>query len=63
VNEAIERLWRDGHARFRWWPDASDEATYTDYRLDMSAIGEFAPKRLYTGKELYSLAWTLRRYV
>lgn len=62
LNEAIERLWRDGFARFRWWPDASVEGTSVDYALDESALRDFDPPRLQT-KELYTLEWIFRRYV
>lgn len=62
LNEALERLWRDGFARFRWWPDASVEGTYTDYALEERDLKEFNPARL-ASKELYTQAWTFRRYV
>lgn len=61
-NEALERLWRDGSARFRWWDDASVEGTFVDLALEEAAAKEFNPKRA-TGKELYSIEWILRRYV
>jgi len=62
LNEALERLWRDGFARFRWWPDATVDGTYVDYCLDGEALKEFNPQRLQS-KELYSLRWDLRRFV
>jgi hypothetical protein len=63
VNEAIERLWRDGAGRFRWWPDAADEATYVDYALDIANLATFDPPRDRSDLERYSLAWVLRRFV
>jgi hypothetical protein len=58
--EAIERLWRDGAARFRWWPDASVEGTFVDYALNEKSALSFNPKRA-ARKELYDVSWTLRR--
>ncbi len=61
VNEAVERLWRDGAGGFRWWPDASVPGTFADYRLTSKALTEFKPKRLYKQKELYGYTLQLRR--
>lgn len=65
VNRAMERWWRYGRGRFRYWPDATVEATYTDYVLDASVIeGGFKPERMYTGKEVYRVGpWMMRSYV
>jgi hypothetical protein len=62
-NESIERLWRDGAARFRWWPDASMTGTYLDLRLDTTSLEEFAPARLYDGKALFGWTMSARRFV
>jgi hypothetical protein len=63
LHEAIERWWRDGRFRFRYWPDSSDEATFKDYCLHEDVIrARFDPSRLQS-KEAYSLRWTFRRYV
>lgn len=62
LNEAIERLWRDGHARFRWFPDQTQLGTGTDYALDLDDLKSFDPPRL-PSKELYTVEWKFRRYV
>jgi hypothetical protein len=46
ANEALEHLFDSGAGRFRWWADASDEATAADYALDTSAHEELEDKRL-----------------
>jgi hypothetical protein len=61
VNEALERLFLDGAERLRWWPDASDPATYADYALDAGT--KFDPRRLSPGAELYAQAMRFLRYV
>jgi hypothetical protein len=64
-NTAMERWWRDGRGRFRYWPDASVEGTSADYVLDISVLSNgFKPARMYDGKELYSVGpWKMRKYV
>jgi len=65
VNRAMERWWRYGRGRFRYWPDGATEGTYADYFLDGSVIEEgFKPERMYIGKEVYRIGpWRLRAYV
>ena len=63
LNEAIERLWADGWARFRWFPDQSDLATGSDYALDLDTAKGTPRERLSPGSALYSLTLKLRRYV
>lgn len=66
INRAIERWWRSGRARFRYWEDASVEGTYEDYSFDFVTIVEngFKPVRMYRGKEVYELgAFGMRKWV
>lgn len=63
VGEAVERLWRDGAARFRWWPDSSDVDSFADYCLDPRDRVSFNPSRDDTKLERYSLRWTFREFV
>lgn len=62
-NEALERLWRDGAAKFRWWEDASVEGVYEDYFLDEETVKEFKPERMFQGKEIYAFSLLMRGYV
>lgn len=59
TNEALERLWREGFARFRWWPDATVEGTYDDWVLDPADLTKFKPDRD-DRMQLYS--YTLRMW-
>ena len=54
-DEAIERLYDAGWAKFRWWPDAADDATFADYALDADTAGELPFNRLAPGSPVYSL--------
>lgn len=61
---AIENWWRNGRGRFRYWPDAATESTSGDYFLDTETITDgFRPERMFLGKELYRIAFKMRRYV
>ncbi len=62
TNEAIERWWRDGAARFRYWPDGTVEATYGDYFFDEETMQDFRPERMDT-KALWSFLMKLRGYI
>lgn len=63
INEAFERWLEDGWAKFRWWPDASVEATYTDYQLDEKTAEELPEQRHSPGNPLYSLNLGFLKYV
>lgn len=61
-NQSIERWWRDGKARFRYWPDSNVDATYTDYFLDGSTVvDKMKPQRQYITKAVYSVGPILMR--
>lgn len=62
TGEALERLWRAGRARFRYWPDGADDATYVDLCFFDNAIKDFKPTR-HPRKALYGLTWNLRKFV
>jgi hypothetical protein len=62
-NEAIERLFDSGWARFRYWPDATVEAAYVDYALDADTAKALPRQRLSPGAALYSLTLKMRKYV
>lgn len=62
-NEAIERWWQDGRARFRYWPDGTVEGTYTDNVFDTETIKEFAATRQFEKKALYEISLLMRGYV
>lgn len=61
--QAIEWLFDDGWARFRWWPDASVEATWTDYVLSPETAKALVRNRLSPGSPLYSLTLRLWKWV
>lgn len=61
-NRAIERWWRDGRARFRYWPDGAQDGVSYDYFLDLDSLKKFEPARMDT-KALYAVTLKLRRYV
>lgn len=63
VNQAIERWWADGKARFRYWPDGLTEGTSLDYVFDLETIMEFKPKRQKTNKGIYEVEFGLFGYV
>jgi hypothetical protein len=63
ANQAIENLWANGRARFRYWPDGSVEATSYDYVLDLDTIKKFAPRRQFRKKALYEVMLGCRGYV
>lgn len=62
-NQAIERWWQDGRARFRYWPDGLTEGTSYDYVLDQDFITQFTPDRMYDHKALYALEIPMRGFV
>jgi len=62
TNEALERLWRDGYARFRYWPDATVEGTYIDVALDGEALKRFSPGRD-DKMQLYAYTLSMRKFV
>jgi hypothetical protein len=62
TNEAIERLWKDGYARFRYWPDATVEGTYIDVALDGEALKRFSPGRD-DKMQLYAYTLSMRKFV
>lgn len=60
LNQAIERWWDNGRARFRYWGDATVEGTYDDMVFDADTIKEFRPTRMQDRKALYEViikAW------
>lgn len=63
TNEAMERWWREGAAKFRYWPDASVEGTFVDYFLDQDSREKFEPDRQLQGLERYELELRFRGYV
>lgn len=63
VNEALERLFDNGWMRFRWWPDASVEATYEDLVLDAETAKRMPRNRLSPAKALYSFSLGCWKYV
>jgi hypothetical protein len=62
VNEAIQRLWDDGWMRFRWWADATVEATYGDYVMSPDTRKALPRDRLSSGNPLYALKVKLWKY-
>jgi hypothetical protein len=63
TNEAIQRLLRYGWTRFRWFPDATDLATGTDYALHIDSAKSLPRNRLAPGAALYSLSLRMRKFV
>lgn len=63
VNEAIERLFESGWARFRWFPDQTDLNTGTDYVLELDAAKALPRDRLSAGAALYSVTLPMSKYV
>jgi hypothetical protein len=63
LNEAVQRLFRSGWTRFRWFNDATDLATGTDYVLDLDTAKQLPRNRLSPGAALYSLNLKMRRFV
>lgn len=63
VNEALERWWQDGQARFRYWPDGTVEGTSNDYVFDVETIREFLPARQQDKKAIYDVRLFLRGFV
>ncbi len=62
LNKAVERLVRNGAARFRYWGDVAALSSYGDYYLGQDSIEGFKPTRLQT-KEIYAFSLALRGYV
>ena len=50
-------------ARFRWWPDASAEGTYSDWVLQLDSAKAFPRKRLSPTMARYSVTLALLKYV
>lgn len=63
LNEAIERLFDSGWSRFRWWPDASVEGTWTDYVLAPDTAKALTRARLSPGHPRYALTLRLWKWV
>jgi hypothetical protein len=63
ANEAIQRLFRSGWSRFRWFPDATDLATGADYVLTPETAKALPRNRLAPGTALYSVTLKMRRFV
>jgi hypothetical protein len=63
LNEAVQRLFRSGWTRFRWFNDATDLATGTDYVLDLDTAKALPRNRLSPGSALYSLNLKMRKFV
>lgn len=63
AGEAFQRLLRSGWARFRWFPDATDLSTGSDYVLDIETAKAQERNRLSPGMPLYGLTLKLRKYV
>jgi hypothetical protein len=63
TNEAIQRLYDTGYARFRWFDDQTDLATGTDYVLDLESAKGLPRNRLSPGSALYSLTLRMRKFV
>jgi len=63
INSAAERWWGEGAGRFRYWPDASVEATYTDYVLAQETIVEWKPQRMAPQLDLYRFDLNFLGYV
>ncbi len=63
--KAMERWWRTGRGRFRYWADGTAESTYGDYFLALEVVEEgFKPDRMFIGKELYRVGpWKMRKYI
>ncbi len=54
ARKAVENWWREGKARFRYWEDIADEATYGDYFLDLDSVEDgFGIERQYQSKRVY----------
>lgn len=62
TNEALERLWLSGFAKFRYWPDATVEGTYFDASLDAPLLKSFAPSRD-DRMQLYGYTLVMRTWV
>jgi hypothetical protein len=63
INEAIERLFTSGWARFRWWPDATVENVWKDYVLDLDSAKGMAYDRLSRSAAFYSQTLKMRPYL
>jgi hypothetical protein len=63
LNEAFQRMLTSGWARFRWFDDATDLSTGTDYFFDLKMAKELERSRLSPGSALYSLRLSLRKLV
>jgi hypothetical protein len=63
TNEAIQRLFRRGWTRFRWFNDQADLATGTDYVLDLDTAKALPHNRLSHGAALFSLSLRMRPLV
>jgi hypothetical protein len=57
--EAIQRLWESGWARFRYWPDATIDADYADYAMDLETAKTLPWNRLSPGMPYYSFSLKL----
>lgn len=62
TNESLERLWRTGFARFRYWPDATVEGTYLDACMESRDLATFAPSRD-DRMQLYGYTLRMRKLV
>lgn len=62
-NKAIERLWEDGYAKFRYFPARTSESNPIDYVLDLKTIQLFRPERQFIRKALYRVKLTAWAYV
>jgi hypothetical protein len=63
LNESFQRLLASGWARLRWFNDATDLATGTDYVLDLDTAKQLERDRVSAGTALYGLRLKLRKYV
>lgn len=63
LNEALERLFDSGWARFRWWPDASDEPAFQEYLLAPDTAKALTRQRLSPGHARYALSLRLWKWV
>lgn len=62
-NQALEQWWQDGRARFRYWQDGTQEATYVDYVLDMKTIPKWKPARQFRRVAYYQIELGFWGYV
>lgn len=62
ANQALERLVTSGWGRFRWWPNASADATYGDYALDLERLQEMPRNRYSPGLACYTVTLPMLQY-